>query len=71
MTIEEAAKTRVLDTPYEISKQVIHLAHTSSGLSFVSVSGGMQLIYNNFFDSYKEILDKVQKRTGQWNTMGH
>jgi two-component system sensor histidine kinase VicK len=64
MTIEEAAKTRVLDTTYEISKQVIHLAHTSSGLSFVSVSGGMQLIYNNFFDSYKEILDKYKKGQG-------
>ena len=60
----EAAKTIVLDTPYEISKQVIHLAHTSSGLSIVSVSGGMQLIYNNFFDSYKEILDKYKKGQG-------
>ena len=64
MTIGEAAKTIVLDTPYEISKQVIHLAHTSSGLSIVSVSGGMQLIYNNFFDSYKEILDKYKKGQG-------
>jgi len=64
MTIGEAAKTIVLDTPYEISKQVIHLAHTSSGLSIVSVSGGMQLIYNNFFDSFKEILDKYKKGQG-------
>ena len=64
MATEEAAKTRVLDTPFEISKQVIHLAHTSSGLSIVSVSGGMQLIYNNFFDSYKEILDKYKKGQG-------
>ncbi|HZE78065.1 MAG TPA: HAMP domain-containing sensor histidine kinase [Nitrososphaeraceae archaeon] len=64
MAIEEAAKTRVLDTTYEISKQVIHLAHTSSGLSIVSVSGGMQLIYNNFFDYYKEILDKYKKGQG-------
>ena len=60
----EAAKTIVLDTPYEISKQVMHLAHTSSGLSIVSVSGGMQLIYNNFFESYKEILDKYKKGQG-------
>ena len=64
MTMGEAAKTIVLDTPYEISKQVRHLAHTASGLSIVSVSGGMQLIYNNFFDSYKEILDKYKKGQG-------
>ncbi|MDP9289720.1 MAG: HAMP domain-containing histidine kinase [Thermoproteota archaeon] len=51
-------ETKILDTQDEIVNQVIHLAETSTGLSIVSGSGGMQLIYNNFFDSYKKVLRK-------------
>jgi hypothetical protein len=36
-----------LDNPSIVAKQIIHLAKTSSGLSVVSVIGGLQLIYNN------------------------
>jgi two-component system, OmpR family, sensor histidine kinase VicK len=53
---EKTHKTRVLDNSSEAAKQIIHMAETSSGLSIVSVSGGLQLIYNNFFDPYKNIL---------------
>jgi signal transduction histidine kinase len=47
-----------LDNPSIVAKQIIDLAETSSGLSVVSVIGGLQLIYNNFLDPYKNILDK-------------
>jgi signal transduction histidine kinase len=53
-------KTRVLDKSSEVAKQIIHLAETSSGLSIVSVIGGLQLIYNNFLNPYKNILDKYK-----------
>ena len=54
------SQTRVLDNPSIVAKQIIHLAETSSGLSVVSVFGGLQLIYNNFLDPYKNILDKYK-----------
>jgi hypothetical protein len=54
-------KTRILDNSADISKQITHLAETSSHLSIVSVTGGMQLIYNNFFDIYKHVLDTYRK----------
>jgi hypothetical protein len=57
---ETAGKTRVLDNPSEVAKQIIYIAETSSGLSVVSVIGGLQLIYNNFLDPYKNILDKYK-----------
>ena len=57
---ETAGKTRVLDNPSTVAKQIIHLAKTSSGLSVVSVIGGLQLIHNNFLDPYKNILDKYK-----------
>ena len=47
-----------MDNPSIVAKQIIDLAETSSGLSVVSVIGGLQLIYNNFLDPYKNILDK-------------
>ena len=54
-------KTKVIDRNEDIIKQIIHIAETSSGLSIVSVSGGMQLIYNNFFDLYKNKLENYKK----------
>ena len=58
---ENIPQTRVLDTPSKVAKQVIHIAETSSDLSIVSLIGGLQLIYSNFPDSYKIILDKYKK----------
>jgi signal transduction histidine kinase len=54
----------VLENPDEIFKQIIHLGETSTELSIVSSIGGMQLIYNNFFDIYKRILDKYRNGEG-------
>ena len=58
-------ESKVLESPDEIFKQIIHLGETSTGLSIVSSFGGMQLIYNNFFDLYKKILDKYKKGEGK------
>ena len=54
-----------LNNPSQIAKQVIHIAETSSDLSIVSLIGGLQLIHNNFHDSYKLILDKYKKGEGK------
>ena len=62
---ENIHQTRVLDTPSKVAKQVIHIAETSSNLSIVSLIGGLQLIYSNFPDSYKIILDKYKKGEGK------
>ena len=58
-------ESKVLESPDEIFKQIIHLGETSTGLSIISSFGGMQLIYNNFFDLYKKILDKYKKGEGK------
>jgi hypothetical protein len=58
-------KTGILNNSADISKQITHLAETSSDLSIVSVTGGMQLIYNNFFDIYKYVLDTYRKGLGK------
>ena len=57
-------KTRILDNPDGICKQIRHIAESSSGLYIIAVSGGMQLIYNKFSDLYKNILDKHRKELG-------
>jgi two-component system sensor histidine kinase VicK len=62
---ENIHQTRVLNNPSLIAKQVIHIAETSSDLFIVSVIGGLQLIYNNFLDSYKNVLDKYKKGEGK------
>jgi hypothetical protein len=46
-------KTEILDKAEQIIKQITHLAESSSGLCIVSVSGGMQLVYNTFLDLHK------------------
>jgi signal transduction histidine kinase len=54
-----------LNNPSGVAKQVIQIAKTSSGLSIVSVIGGLQLIYDNFFNPYKNILDKYKMGEGK------
>src|ERR687892_158128 len=58
-------ESKVLENPDEIFKQIIHLGETSNELSIVSSFGVMQLIYNNFFDLYKKILDKYRRGEGR------
>ncbi|HEU4444821.1 MAG TPA: ATP-binding protein [Nitrososphaeraceae archaeon] len=61
---ESIHRTRVLNTPSQISEQIRHIAETYSGLSIASTFGGMQLIHNTFLDSYKKILGKYKKGEG-------
>lgn len=56
--------TKIIHKTEEIIKQITNLAETSSGLSIVSVSGGLQLIYNTFVELYKNVLDKNKKGMG-------
>jgi two-component system, OmpR family, sensor histidine kinase VicK len=65
MRRESTHQARVLNTPSQIAEQLIHIAETSSGLSIVSVIRGLELIYNNFLDSYKNVLDKYKKGEGK------
>jgi two-component system, OmpR family, sensor histidine kinase VicK len=58
-------QTRILDNPSKIAKQILDIAETSSGLSIVSVIGGLQLTYDNFFGPYKNILDKYKIGEGK------
>ena len=58
-------KTEILDKPEQIIKQITHLAESPSGLSIVSVSGEMQLVYNNFLDLHKNILDNYKMGIGK------
>jgi two-component system, OmpR family, sensor histidine kinase VicK len=62
---ENIHQTRILDNPSKIAKQILHIAETSSGLSIVSVIGGLQLTYDNFFGPYKNILDKYKTGEGK------
>jgi two-component system, OmpR family, sensor histidine kinase VicK len=55
------ARSRVLDDPISISDQVIQLAETSKEISIVSAIGGFHLIYNNFFEVYKNVLHKYKR----------
>jgi two-component system, OmpR family, sensor histidine kinase VicK len=58
-------ETKILDNQDEIIKQIIHLFEISSGLSVVSNYGGMQLTYNNFFESCKKVLERQRRGEGE------
>ena len=62
---ENIHQTRISDNPSKIAEQILHIAETSSGLSIVSVTGGLQLTYDNFFGPYKNILDKYKTGEGK------
>src|SRR5439155_22242170 len=47
---------KILEDLEDIVKQSIHLAESSTNLSIVSVSGGMQLAFDKFLDLYKKFL---------------
>ena len=62
----EPVKTEVLENEEEISKRITELAKKSDYLCACSTTGGMQLIYNNFFEVYK---DAVQRHR-EWKAQG-
>ena len=58
-------ETKIIDNRDDIAKQIIHLAENSAGLSILSNYGGMQLIYTNFLDLYKKVLDRQKSGKGR------
>jgi signal transduction histidine kinase len=54
----EPVKTEVLENEEEISRRITELAKESGYLRACSTTGGMQLIYNNFFDVYKDAVQR-------------
>ena len=65
--IEEGVTTRyetkVLENPYEISKHLKYIIENAPERSVCSSIGGLQLIYHDFFDLYKKILDRSCRGT--------
>ncbi len=56
----ESAKTNVLENQDEIRKAVTDLALKSNYICICTTIGGIKLIYDNFFDAYKEVLKKYR-----------
>ncbi len=54
----ERIKTEVLENPQEISRRITDLAKNSDYMCIFTIIGGMQLIFNNFFEPYKEVSKK-------------
>ena len=64
MEIEEGIEptgTRLLEDPDEIFNHMKKVIANASKRLICSSTGGMQLVYNNFFDLYKRILDKSRE----------
>ncbi|MGN6624490.1 MAG: hypothetical protein ACTHKK_10145, partial [Candidatus Nitrosocosmicus sp.] len=62
----EPIKTKVLENQEEIYNHIRFAIKRSTERFVCSSIGGMQLVYNNFFDLYKEIIEK-QKTKGEGN----
>jgi len=58
----EPVKTGILEDSKEIRKKIIELAKKSNDMSICSTIGGMQLIYNNFFEVYKDVIKRSRSR---------
>ena len=61
----EPIGTKLLEDPDEIFNHMKKVITNASKRLICSSTGGMQLIYNNFFDLYKRILDKSGKGEGE------
>ena len=58
----EPIKTGILEDDKEISKKITELAKNSNEMSICSTIGGMQLIYNRFFEVYKDVLKRYRNK---------
>ena len=58
----EPIKTGILEDDKEISKKIIELAKNSNEMSICSTIGGMQLIYNRFFEAHKDVLKRYRNK---------
>src|SRR5215469_936496 len=66
--IEDGIKppeTKVLEDPDEIFNHMMYVIGNASKRLICSPSGAMQMVYDNFFDLYKKILDKHRSREGE------
>jgi two-component system, OmpR family, sensor histidine kinase VicK len=61
----QPVRTRILEEQDQIINEIRRLNYNSTRLSVCSRSGGMQMSYKYFFDSYKNLLDKHQKGEGK------
>ena len=55
-------ETKVLENKEQIFSHMKSVIEKASERSVCSSIGGMQLVYNNFFDEYKTIIDRHRKR---------
>jgi two-component system sensor histidine kinase VicK len=55
-------ETKVLEDKEEIFNHMKSVLDEANERSVVSPIGGMQLVYNNFFEEYKAIVDKQRRR---------
>jgi two-component system sensor histidine kinase VicK len=55
-------ETKVLENKEQIFNHMKSVIEKASERSVLSSIGGMQLVYNNFFEEYKKIVDKQRRR---------
>jgi two-component system, OmpR family, sensor histidine kinase VicK len=55
-------ETKVLEDKEQIFNHMKSVIEKASERSVISSIGGMQLVYNNFFEEYKKIVDKQRRR---------
>lgn len=60
-------KTKVLENQEEIYNHLMMTIKRSSGRLVCSSIGGMQMVYNNFFDLYKENIEKQKEEEEEGN----
>ncbi|MGC2573079.1 MAG: HAMP domain-containing sensor histidine kinase, partial [Candidatus Nitrosopolaris sp.] len=61
----EPPETKVLEDPVEIFNHMKYVIENASKRLICSSSGAMQMVYDNFFDLYKKILDKNSRGEGE------
>ncbi len=61
---KEPTASRLLEDPDEIFNHMKKVIGNASKRLICSSTGGMQIVYNNFFDLYKRILDKSREGEG-------
>jgi two-component system sensor histidine kinase VicK len=57
------SKTMIIERNDQIVNQMSNLANSSAHLSIVSPLGGLQLVYRDFFDIYKQAAARMQSST--------
>jgi hypothetical protein len=61
----ELPETKVLEDSAEIYNHMKYVIENASKRLICSSSGAMQMVYDNFFDLYKKILDKHRRGEGE------